>query len=813
MPFHSRQLPEPPDRPSPRPTADGMNPSSALLQDLLREKKAAQHARRMSESQQSAYGRQVQSSPLAPSMANHFDPTNRRTSAYTAPKEMGLREMEEYISKINKQNFDLKLEVFHRRQRNEALEAKAIKAEEVESQNEELRQVNDDLLQELEKRDAAVQEAVTLICDLEARIDQLEKEQSSNGRSSTTPANDTNYASAQSPKPPEPPTTPLPSYGSPRVTSSTPDSKGRHTPGAGRTYKDRQDDLLVRSPTFLRDANPSTSALRGLFVNQDESLTAKGFRLDKPSTRSLRRAGSFLSQDEDPEIPDGDAFSLNPRRLSLLSESSFVSVYGPNKEKITPSTANSGATKVSSTQEQETSFTRKLTPQEGRIRSWIDSKDHPSSSNKRPVQGVKSDTFSSIGTVLGPNQLRPRDTLTSVSPTPSRRQRQDVVPQPLERTSQKPSLVGPTFGPDVLPPTPGTMSTATLGGRSSNQSIVDRRSLNGGQSRPSSSTKSALPETRSYGATNKETTAQNRPQHAMDDTDTDIEISDNERHYAKAEVSANGNYYQSDNQFSGFSQAGPFTSGTSKVNRASSIRTSQRPSSMSPSKDFMFNGEGIDSIRPAQTISRPSPSSSHHSASKAPSKPNARAPASSKGQARNTDKESSTQQDIEPSIEPSIRRSSSTHSKSPHSTAQVLPTPRLTDRLFRRNTSHPAATTQTESPPAYRPETTASPESKIRKPRPSSLYVRSNSTQLPSPSSTPIKVDRATRPGAANHPVAPDPTAWRRNSVAFKAADDNGGFVAHGGVDGQQQQAKRLSVGAFGRSASLRIKEGLRGKK
>ncbi|KAL8933394.1 MAG: hypothetical protein Q9211_005804 [Gyalolechia sp. 1 TL-2023] len=189
VPLHPRQLPDPPHQQSPRPTADGMNPPSALLQDLLREKKAAQHARRMSETEQFAYKRQVQSSPLAPSMPNRVDTAHRRTSTYTAPKEMGLREMEEYISKINKQNFDLKLEVFHRRQRNEALEAKAIKADEVESQNEELRQVNDDLLQELEKRDAAVQEAVTLICDLEARIDQLEKEQSSNQRSSTMPAN------------------------------------------------------------------------------------------------------------------------------------------------------------------------------------------------------------------------------------------------------------------------------------------------------------------------------------------------------------------------------------------------------------------------------------------------------------------------------------------------------------------------------------------------------------------------------------------------------------------------------------------------
>lgn len=80
----------------PHPTADGMIPSSELLQDLLREKKAAQHARRTSLSEQAAYERQVQSSPLASSMANQADKsTDRRTSGYTAPKEMGLREMED----------------------------------------------------------------------------------------------------------------------------------------------------------------------------------------------------------------------------------------------------------------------------------------------------------------------------------------------------------------------------------------------------------------------------------------------------------------------------------------------------------------------------------------------------------------------------------------------------------------------------------------------------------------------------------------------------------------------------------------------
>lgn len=99
-------------------TADKMNPSSELLQDLLREKKASQHARRMS--QQSDYAaseRQIQSSPIGPPGARQVsNPSNRRTSGYTAPKEMGLREMEEVNRPLNcvKYNADASSSIYPR---------------------------------------------------------------------------------------------------------------------------------------------------------------------------------------------------------------------------------------------------------------------------------------------------------------------------------------------------------------------------------------------------------------------------------------------------------------------------------------------------------------------------------------------------------------------------------------------------------------------------------------------------------------------------------------------------------------------------
>lgn len=453
------------------------------------------------------------------------------------------------------------------------------------------------------------------------------------------------HLSAQSSQAPEPPTTPLSSYGSRKTTEATFESKRLHTPSPSRANKDKQDDSLVRTPSFLRDAKPSTSALRALFTSKDEDSTANGPRLGKPSMRSLRRAGSFFSQDEYPETVDADTFSLNPRRLSLLSESSFVSVYGKNKEKVTPSTAHRDAMRASPTHEDDESFTRKLSPQEGRIKSWIESRDHPASSNKRPVQGVKPDAFSSIGEVLGPNRPKPRDQLPSISPTPSKRQRQNVSVQPLGKTNHNPSFVGPIFGPNILPPTPGTMSTATLGGRSSNHSIVADRSLNGAISRPTSATTAVISEVQPFGLSSGTKAAQSyASQQTAVDNDTDIEVSDDERQSAEANLSTNGGYNPSDNHFNNLSHGIPFASGSSNLNRALDTNTSQRPPLMSPFTDFMFNGEDLESIRPARTISYPSPGRSHPSTSKDSSKSSGQASAPGKDYARNGGSESSTQQ-------------------------------------------------------------------------------------------------------------------------------------------------------------------------
>src|SRR5690606_10916886 len=88
-------------------------------------------------------------------------------------KGMGVKEIEQTVSTLHKQNFDLKLELYHRRERQTALEDRL---EGVLREKEQVVQMNDTLIAELEKRDKAVEEAVAMIVLLESRVETLLKE-------------------------------------------------------------------------------------------------------------------------------------------------------------------------------------------------------------------------------------------------------------------------------------------------------------------------------------------------------------------------------------------------------------------------------------------------------------------------------------------------------------------------------------------------------------------------------------------------------------------------------------------------------------
>lgn len=132
-------------------------------------------------------------SPVVSSKADTIpNPSSRRTSRLAsqppAPRNLGLRDMEDRLDKLSKQNFDLKLEVFHRREKTEELERKVQQLEEMleivpvlemekqimEADNNELLTMNEELIVELEMRDKALNEAVGIICELEARVKTLQ---------------------------------------------------------------------------------------------------------------------------------------------------------------------------------------------------------------------------------------------------------------------------------------------------------------------------------------------------------------------------------------------------------------------------------------------------------------------------------------------------------------------------------------------------------------------------------------------------------------------------------------------------------------
>lgn len=131
-------------------------------------------------------------SPLDTTLARSH---NRRmsgasASTNTTPRALGSRELEDRMDKLAKENFDLKMEVLHRREKEAKLDEKLHALVQLEGDYADLREassedkqinldliaVNEELVAELDLRDKAVEEAVHEICKLENRVYCLEQE-------------------------------------------------------------------------------------------------------------------------------------------------------------------------------------------------------------------------------------------------------------------------------------------------------------------------------------------------------------------------------------------------------------------------------------------------------------------------------------------------------------------------------------------------------------------------------------------------------------------------------------------------------------
>lgn len=501
----------------------------------------------------------------------------------------------------------MKLEIFQRRQRSDALEEKAAKLDEVEIHNDELRQLNDDLLLELEKRDAAVGEAVTLICELEAKVARLENEQRHNRRPVTPVEN--NYANTEALDIHQllaPTSTARPPSS---IKSSEANFAARQdcvtSPGRERQH---EEDRLLHSPSFLSDDKPSTSALRGLFLSHDKDSTAYGFGPKKPSLLSLSRVGSPFSQDDFPETLEEDALSLNPRRLSLLSESSFVSVYGQKKENITTSGVPKGTLNTSS-RNGDASAAGNLS-QEGRVQQWIEHRDHPATPSRQSTNHARPDEFSSIGAMLRSDRPSDKEVPHPTSPKRSRGRPQPQKFQQPGKADKKSSFAAPIFGPDALPPTPGTMSSATLGERSSNHSIIAEKSLKNGVSRPTTGHTSDTSHGRSHGSNDELQSTQDDHVKAefprTFDNDTDFDGLDEDKHPAYRNM-----FMQPNHHLNGNPRATPLMGESTKASQVLGANGPRRPRLNNHITNSMSNGEGFETTRHSRTISYPSPGRRH----------------------------------------------------------------------------------------------------------------------------------------------------------------------------------------------------------
>ncbi|KAJ4286557.1 hypothetical protein N0V88_007979 [Collariella sp. IMI 366227] len=277
-----RTLPTPTENPKSSPFTP-ISPMSSLLQERLERSRRVESERMSTRSSTDMLSSSTSSRHVrSPSPTDSQRP--RSSSGPDSAKQkkgLGAKEMEQTLSTLHKQNFDLKLELYHRRERQTALEERL---ERQEQEAKERDQLNDLLVKELEKRDKAVEEAVGMIMDLEKRIEQLLHERAMVRQ---IEEGGSEYCRFDSPA-----LTPGPNQlknlePSPYTEAKTP----------------------IRMPSFVSERSENTENLRNVYLSRDSTLSLPRLLEDTPDTMRMD-------------------LRLDSPALSDLSESSFVSIYG-----------------------------------------------------------------------------------------------------------------------------------------------------------------------------------------------------------------------------------------------------------------------------------------------------------------------------------------------------------------------------------------------------------------------------------------------------------------------------------------------------
>lgn len=343
-------------------------------------------------------------------------------------------------------------------QRMRGLEDEVQELRAAQADNQRLLETNEQLQQEIDKRDQAVTEAVDLICQLEARMEEL-------GMDLDVPRPSAAY----------PPHGGDSGVATPRNASTVDIPERTSSRGGVRRSERRQfsagSRVLQRAPSFLLEESKSTAALRSLYVEVDDDPPPE------PAVITKSESMNSMAETTEPESP----------RLSALSECSELNI---NDSPIV-----------------EDGFDKIDIPVR---RNEICAQDANLSSStivKSPRDLVRIDRWDpmEVGNSFNWSGTQQRNRrLSDIFKEP-----ETSSPNSSFNSSSK-SKMESIFGSTRLPPTPDTMVTGYPGwaDSSSNSTIADK-----GQSDP----RRCLPRPRSVGElTAKRSSISSEPRESMD---------------------------------------------------------------------------------------------------------------------------------------------------------------------------------------------------------------------------------------------------------------------------------------------------------
>ncbi|TKA61759.1 hypothetical protein B0A49_11862 [Cryomyces minteri] len=417
---------------------------------------------------------------------------------------MGAREMDEYVNKLSKENFDLKAELFLRRERMSRMEEQLqmmsetlTGVDQLREEKKELEEENGQLLremkqrgEEIERRDRAVDEAVARIVELEDQMTEI-RGATAYTRPSTAQA-DTGYCGSETQEP-VPPSSPPNIPDLHRVRSLTDRAPGLPSSCSTRsnnnlTTPSHNNNTSAWMPAFRNDKKSSIGALRSLYSDADKQLKSV-----TSFTSLVSRPDSKL---DDGSVPDVDV--LNSPRLSVLSESSFMSMYSRRVGDFDVDRENETVQEVDEREEDLISIEgqRDSAKQKSfaRVDQWVEERvtaSTPSKSNhlSRPLETSPQRRGKSHSNQVQPQfislndavqQSRPRLAPAMESPAAQSSPREDISAYITQTSADKkkprtPILGSSAFSDSFFPPTPDSVSTRML--RAFRSSIVDSKSL------------------------------------------------------------------------------------------------------------------------------------------------------------------------------------------------------------------------------------------------------------------------------------------------------------------------------------------------